>query len=149
VSSWYNPDISSVAHVLLRFQADEILSDETPEGVSQALVLNVHGEIRQQVAAVLRETLLELIDRGALELYLDVSDMQHIDSSGVSAIVHITQKMKKAGGQLVIVAASAWIKKVFGVVRTDNLVDVVEKVPEITKSQRSMRTLISKTQSDR
>jgi anti-sigma B factor antagonist len=141
--------MSTIAHVIRRFQAEEILSDGTPEGVSHALVLKVHGEIRQQVAIILRETLIELIDRGALELYLDVSDMQHIDSSGVSAIVHITQKMKKTGGQMVIVGATAWIQKVFGVVKIDRIVDVVEAVPELLKTQRSMRTLISKTQSDR
>lgn len=141
--------MTPVENVIRRFQAEEILFDSTPEGVTHALVLKVRGEIRQQVAALLREALVELIDRGALELYLDVSDMQHIDSSGVSAIVHITQKMKKVGGHMVIVGATAWVQKVFGVVKIDRIVDVMETVPDIQKSQRSMRTLISKTQSDR
>lgn len=141
--------MTPVTNIIRRFQAEEILSDATPEGVTHAVVLQIHGEIRHQVAAVLREAMLELIERGALEIYLDVSDMQHIDSSGVSAVVHITQKMKKAGGQLVIVAATAWIQRVFGVVKIDRIVEVVERVPELGRSQRSMRTLIAKTQSDR
>jgi anti-sigma B factor antagonist len=56
-------------------------------GVGHRFVLAASGEIDLASAGDLRAGLLKAIESGAIEIWLDLSDVEFMDSTGITAIV--------------------------------------------------------------
>jgi anti-sigma B factor antagonist len=69
--------------------------------VPGAVVL-VAGELDIGTAAPLRDALLDLGDRGATPIVVDLAGVDFIDSSGVSLLVEAKQRADAAGKELVL-----------------------------------------------
>jgi anti-anti-sigma factor len=54
----------------------------------------------------------ELLRQETLNIILDLTDVQRVDSTGFGTIVTCSQKVKKAGGTLRIVGASGMVEEI-------------------------------------
>jgi anti-sigma B factor antagonist len=65
-------------------------------------VVAVRGEIDVATSPALREELYAIIDGGARELVVDLSELGFIDSSGLGVLVAALKHMREQDGQLVL-----------------------------------------------
>lgn len=65
------------------------------------IVLDLHGNIRMGKDTVwLRHKLKALAERGAKQILLNMSDVTHVDSSGLGELVAAYTSVTKTGGEL-------------------------------------------------
>jgi len=56
-------------------------------------------------ASLLRDDLLEIIDKGIVDVRMDLSGLIYIDSSGLGTLVTINKRTKEKNGKLVLAGA--------------------------------------------
>lgn len=64
----------------------------------------VKDKIYVHDASLLRDDMLEILDRGILEVRIDLSGLEYIDSSGLGTLVTINKRIKEKNGSLVLTA---------------------------------------------
>jgi anti-sigma B factor antagonist len=67
-------------------------------GADHAPVVALHGEIDLSTSPLLRATLVSLIDGGARELTVDMSEVTFVDSTGLGVLVGALQLLQSHGG---------------------------------------------------
>lgn len=77
-----------------------------------ATVLVATGRLNYSAAAALRHQLHGLIEAGRTCVVVDLTSVQAIDSSGISALISGIKKARGANGDLRIAAPNAYVMKV-------------------------------------
>jgi anti-sigma B factor antagonist len=79
-------------------------SDESAKGAegTEERVIFVAGELDFHTAPDLRKEILTLLNEGVDRLVLDVSQLEFIDSSGLSVIIAGFKRFKERGGELIL-----------------------------------------------
>ncbi|MEX0789657.1 MAG: STAS domain-containing protein [Actinomycetota bacterium] len=78
-------------------------------------VISVIGELDFHSAPRLREQILQLLNSGTVNLVIDLSQMDCVDSSGLGVLVAGLKRMRTAGGQFSVRAPSPNTAKVLEV----------------------------------
>ena len=99
----------------------------TEEG--KTLKVAVEGRLVAAVAPSLREEVLGKITEGVNVLF-DLSQMVHIDSSGLGVLVQVLQKAKAGGGKVVLAALQAGPKIVFDITKVSRVFEIVPTVAD-------------------
>jgi anti-anti-sigma factor len=113
-------------------EADELLVREpAPDGLEAAqgtapTVWRLRGEIDTANAARVEGELLDAVDRGAVDVVLDLTDVAFIDSSGLGSLVAVAAEVRAGGGHFVIVAGPPHVKRVFDLLQADEFMDLVD-----------------------
>jgi anti-sigma B factor antagonist len=81
--------------------------------VGEQTVVEVVGEIDVSTADVLRERLVELLDRDRTDLVVDLRQVRFMDSTGLGVLVGTLKKVRLLGGRLQLVIDSERLLKVF------------------------------------
>lgn len=82
---------------------DLLLVTAAREG--DAIVLHGAGEIDLHTAPVLVEHARRALGEGVRQLCIDLREIDHLDSSGIAALVNIRRYVLRADGALVLVCA--------------------------------------------
>lgn len=53
-------------------------------------------------ASLLRDDLIEMINRGITDMWIDLSELSYIDSSGLGTLVTINKRIQEKNGKLVM-----------------------------------------------
>jgi anti-sigma B factor antagonist len=87
---------------------------ETTErgGVS---VLSLRGEIDVYTAPLLRQAILDLIEKGRLDVVIDMQQVDFLDSTGLGVLVEGLKRVKTRDGMFSIVATQDKILKIFDI----------------------------------
>ena len=93
------------------------------------LKVAVEGRLVAAVAPELREAVLSRLTGGANVLF-DLSQMVHIDSSGLGALVQILQKTRDGGGKVVLAALQPGPKIVFDITKVSRVFEIVPTVAD-------------------
>lgn len=93
------------------------------------LKVDVDGRLVAAVAPELREEILSQMDDGTNVLF-DLSEMVHIDSSGLGVLVQILQKAKAGGGKVVLAALQSGPKIVFDITKVSRVFEIVPTVED-------------------
>ena len=93
------------------------------------LTVAVEGRLVAAVAPDLREDILGKMTEGVNVLF-DLSRMNHIDSSGLGALVQIRQKAKAGGGKVVLAALQPAPKIVFDITKVSRVFEIVPTVAD-------------------
>ena len=72
----------------------------------------VSGEIDMGNAGALRERLYQLIDEPRSRVFVDLSEVEFIDSSGIAALIDAERRATSRGSELVLVAPSLFCSRV-------------------------------------
>ena len=81
-----------------------MISLGVPSSVGAHTVVGVTGELDVGTAAVLRDNLLALLNRGADSLVVDLRGVTFIDSTGVGSLLRLFHRQRLLGGQVHFVA---------------------------------------------
>lgn len=79
------------------------------------------GKIYSQDASILRDELLEQIDRGATEMSIDLSELNYIDSTGLGVLITIHKRIKEKDGKIVMTGAQGMVEQLFKRTRLDRV----------------------------
>jgi anti-sigma B factor antagonist len=82
--------------------AEPALRLSTSEGQDDSAVVTISGELEYGTAGSLRSTLLELSRREPHILVLDMSDVDFLDSSGISLLIQAKQRFDAQGARFVL-----------------------------------------------
>jgi anti-sigma B factor antagonist len=66
----------------------------------------------------------ELIEKNTRKLILDLTNVTHMDSTGIGILVSCSGKMRVAGGELRVAGASGAVEKVIKLTQVDNIVSL-------------------------
>jgi anti-sigma B factor antagonist len=73
----------------------------------------VRGDLDLHTAPELNEALTRAIDEGRSRLVVDLTETSYLDSSGLTALVMAHKRLRKFGGQLVVVNVDPSIGRTF------------------------------------
>ena len=93
------------------------------------LTVAVDGRLVAAVAPTLREEVLAKLHDG-MNVLFDLSNMAHIDSSGLGVLVQVLQKTKAGGGKVVLAALQPGPKIVFDITKVSRVFDIVPTVED-------------------
>ncbi len=85
-----------------------------------ALVIALEGEVDLEHSPKAREVLLASIDRGK-DVFVDMSGVTYIDSSGVASLVEGFQRAKTQGSTFALVAVNPAALRVLELARLDRV----------------------------
>lgn len=88
-------------------------------------VLVLTGELDLATVREFESALVEA-EKESLSIILDLSGLQFLDCSGLHSFVAAAQRIKKAGGELKLIAGPAHVQRLFSLTRVDTLFDFVE-----------------------
>ena len=94
-----------------------------------AVVVAFDGEVDLQSSPDARKALLEAVGRGR-DVFVDLSAVGYIDSSGVASLVEALQQARKAGTGLVLVAVSEAALRVLQLARLDQVFTIRASLDE-------------------
>jgi anti-sigma B factor antagonist len=95
----------------------------------KTLKVAVEGRLVAAVAPSLREEVMGKITEGVNVLF-DLSQMVHIDSSGLGVLVQVLQKAKAGGGKVVLAALQPGPKIVFDITKVSRVFEIVPTVAD-------------------
>jgi anti-sigma B factor antagonist len=98
--------------VALEIRRNALLSAEIRRDDHQAVVL-LSGELDASTAGQLYQQLAELIRDGVVNVALDLSALEFMDSTGLSAVIAEHKRTSASGGELVIVSPQSQVLRMF------------------------------------
>ena len=93
------------------------------------LKVSIVGRFVAAVAPDLRESVLAKMGERTNVLF-DLSQMVHIDSSGLGVLVQVLQKAKSSGGKVVLAALQPAPKIVFDITKVSRVFEIVPTVAD-------------------
>ncbi|MGH9282370.1 MAG: STAS domain-containing protein, partial [Acidimicrobiales bacterium] len=93
-------------------------------------ILAVSGEVDLATAPRLREALASVVADGHLNVVVDLSEIEFLDSTGLGALVTGLKRVRARGGDMKVVCTSPRVCKVFEITSIDKVVPVCASVDE-------------------
>jgi anti-sigma B factor antagonist len=88
------------------------------------VLLAVHGDADQHVAADLKHRLSEVIEDGASSLVLDLSTTTFLDSMALGILLSGMKRLRARGGSFRVVVPRSEIRRIFEVTLLDRVFDL-------------------------
>ena len=92
---------------------EQAVDDETT-------VITVRGEIHVSTAPEFSRLLTEAIAKGHTRMVLDLTDVEFIDSTGLSVLLNTLRRLTRAGGALALVATNPTVLRLFEITKLDS-----------------------------
>jgi anti-sigma B factor antagonist len=86
----------------------------------EGIVVALSGDVDLQSSPAARTTLLAAVGRGR-PIFVDLSDVTYIDSSGIASLVEALQDARKRGCSFALVAVSEAAHRVLQLARLDKV----------------------------
>jgi anti-anti-sigma factor len=96
-------------------RADTALARVTHHAVGRRTVLAVDGEIDLGSADVLAVAVESALAGGAAELWIDLTDMRFMDSSGLHVLLDTRSRMRDLNRRLAIICPAGSVRRLFDV----------------------------------
>ena len=84
-------------------------------------LIEVRGQLIVGNRQLLKERVLDQLERGDRKFILDFSKTDYIDSSGLGVLVTLSKKIREQGGQLSLVSLSEDLRTLFELTKLDTL----------------------------
>lgn len=104
------------------------------ETVDQVCVIDLVGRLEASNSAQLKDKVSELIKDGQVNLLVDMSRIDFIDSSGLGTLVKCLRSASKAGGGLKITSLQEYTRKLFTTTRLDRVFELFKTRDAALKS---------------
>lgn len=89
-------------------------------------ILEVSGEIDFHSSRELREKCQEILNQKCEKLLVNMKKVEYIDSSGLATFVEVLQRMKRAGGKLVLMGLAPAVRGVFEIAKLDSIFSLTD-----------------------
>ena len=94
-------------------------------------VIKLTGDIDMYCSPAVRKVLMEATESRVPSLAIDVSEVPHMDSSGVATMVEALQKVRRYKGRLVLVGLQDRVKSVFEIAKLTDLFEIKSDLREV------------------
>ena len=84
-------------------------------------LVEVGGQLIVGNRQLLKEQVLDQLERGDRKFIVDFSKTDYIDSSGLGVLVTLSKKIREQGGQLSLVSLSEDLRTLFELTKLDTL----------------------------
>jgi anti-sigma B factor antagonist len=84
------------------------------------IVVALKGDVDLQCSPAARTVLLDAVGRGR-PVFVDLSDVTYIDSSGIASLVEALQGARKRGSRFALVSVSEAVHRVLQLARLDKV----------------------------
>jgi anti-sigma B factor antagonist len=121
---WRNPGGATVRETL-NATPDRLLSISVTHHAGGPTVVSLTGDLDIASTGEFRSTLDALFAGGRVDVVVEISGVEFIESSGLNALVIASREAERNGGSLVVVAPSRYVSRVFDVVRIGESLEVV------------------------
>lgn len=95
-------------------------------------VLILKGEVDVYTTPQMKEHLSSLIQQGAKQIVVDLSNVSYFDSTALGALIGALHRLKEHEGNILIAGASARVKRVFEITGLDKVFDMYETIEQIS-----------------
>jgi anti-sigma B factor antagonist len=95
--------------------------DVDSQPTADRTVIAVTGDLDVLTAPRLRDELIEAIDSGQRNLYIDLTGCEFLDSSGLSALVTGLKRVRSLGGDLALICPVGNVRRLIEVVALDQV----------------------------
>jgi anti-sigma B factor antagonist len=99
-------------------------------------VVEVGGEIDVYTAPQLRERVVELVADGKVDLVLDLSGVEFLDSTGLGVLVGALNRVRAQDGSLALVLTQERILKIFEITGLRKVFPIHATVGEAVSAER-------------
>ncbi len=93
---------------------------------SDVTVIDVNEDLGSYVASDLRETLEDLLASKTEKIIVNLGNVQHINSTGVGAIVGVAKRIRQRGGDVKVCGLVDNIKRTFDLTGASSVVEIYE-----------------------
>ena len=98
-------------------------------------IVDISGRIALgEESAALRDLVMNLLSEGHAKILLNLAGVDHIDSSGLGALVSAFTSVRKAGGELKLLKLSEKVDDLMEITRLYTVFDIKEDEAEAVKS---------------
>jgi anti-sigma B factor antagonist len=101
----------------------ELAEESSAEG---AHIIRVRGEIHVSTAPEFAQRLSSAVDSGKTAMVLDMSNVEFIDSTGLSVLLNSLRLVTQMHGRLAIVCANPTVLRLFQITSLDTTFDIFE-----------------------
>jgi anti-sigma B factor antagonist len=98
------------------------LSEESPD--ARTHVIKVRGEIHVSTAQEFSERLTAAIATGKTAVVLDLTEVEFIDSTGLSVLLNGLRRVTRQRGRLALVCSNPTVLRLFEITRLDSTFDI-------------------------
>lgn len=99
----------------------KITTEEPGDGIA---VVALTGEVDLYTAPDLKQELVRLVDGGARQVVVDLSDTSFIDSTTLGVLISGVKRLRPDGGRLELVVTDRNIAKVFEITGLDRVFSI-------------------------
>ncbi len=93
---------------------------------SDAKIIDVNEDLGSYAAADLRKTIDSLINGAALKLIVNLSEVQHINSTAIGAMVGSAKRLRASGGDLKVYGLAENLKRTFDLVGASSVLEIYD-----------------------
>jgi anti-sigma B factor antagonist len=94
----------------------------------QTTVVTVRGEIHVSTAPEFSRLLTEAVTAGRTRMVLDLTDVEFIDSTGLSVLLNALRRVTRAGGRMALVCTNPTVMRLFEITKLDATFDIHAEV---------------------
>jgi anti-sigma B factor antagonist len=103
--------------------------EHTVREVQGNFVVSIEGDVDLEHSPTAREVLLDCVAKER-DVFVDLSEVSYIDSSGVASLVEAFQTSKKKGTRFALVAVNPAAMRVLELARLDKVFTIHETLAE-------------------
>ncbi|HVA09624.1 MAG TPA: STAS domain-containing protein [Acidimicrobiales bacterium] len=108
----------------LRVSRHTILDTEIRKAEPQHAVVILTGELDTSNVGQLYEELAQLTRESVRHIAIDLADLEFVDSTGLSAIIAAHKRAEASGGELILLAPSRDMRRLFQVTGIDDYLNI-------------------------
>ena len=95
-----------------------------------SFVVAVGGELDMHTVKPLREKLGDVVGRGGRNVLVDLTGVSFLESTTLGLLLDTARELRSAGGQLVLIADDAHVKRAIDLTGLDRVLNVQCSLPE-------------------
>lgn len=102
--------------------------------VGSVMILDIQGRITVEVAGVLRDKALSLLEQGSRLFVLNLQGVAYIDSAGLGELVSIYASVRRHGGRVNLLHLTRRVKDVLTITKLSTVFDVYDLEADAIRS---------------
>jgi len=103
-------------------------------GADDLLIVRVEGALDTNSSGQLESTLVQLLDRGARRIILELTEMDYVSSVGLRVFLASLKRLKANDGRLVLSGLNDEVQEIFDMAGFSPLFEIVASLEEARSS---------------
>lgn len=88
--------------------------------------LDLEGEVDVYTAPLLRQAIVDEVEKGTKHLLVDLSKVEYLDSTGLGILIGGVKRLKEQDGSLRLLGASPRITRIFEITGLNKIFDIYD-----------------------